>query len=95
MKLLRAPLHETMESVDGSSTISKVFVRNGGGPASCNPSIGCGEKLEDDEEEDAAADGATCVTVSFSSSFIITPSIASLTDLGVEIRRVQLIILLE
>lgn len=82
MKLLRALLHETMESVDGSSTISKVFVRNAGGPGSSNPSIGCGEKLEDDEEEDAAADVVVIYfTVSFSSSFTVTPSIASLTDL--------------
>ena len=56
MKLLRALLHETMESVKGSSTISKVLDRNGGGPTSCRPSIGRGEVLKDEgevEEEDA------------------------------------------
>lgn len=77
MKLFRALLHETIESVDGSSTISKVFVRNGGGPASCKPSIGCGEKLEDDEEDDAAA-AAVAAHVTVSSSFTLTPSIATL-----------------
>lgn len=41
-----------MSLVDGSSTTSKVLVRNGGGPTSCNPSIGCGEKLEDEDDDD-------------------------------------------
>lgn len=72
MKLLRALLHETTESVDGSSTISKVLVRNGGGPMSFNPSIGCGEKLEDEEDDDPAAH------VTVSSSLILTPFIDSL-----------------
>lgn len=71
MKLLRPPLHETTASVDGSSTISYVFVKNGGGPTSFNPSIGCGEKLEDDEDEEAPPP----VHVTVSSSFTTTPSI--------------------
>lgn len=44
MKLLRARLHDTTESVPGSSTMSNIFVRKGGGPVSCNPSIGRGHK---------------------------------------------------
>ncbi|KAE8124584.1 hypothetical protein FH972_019451 [Carpinus fangiana] len=48
MKLLRAPLHDAIESVDGSSTISKVLVRNGGGATSCSLSIGCGKKLDEE-----------------------------------------------
>lgn len=70
MKLLRALLHDTTESVDGSSTISNVLLRNGGGPTSCNPSIGCGVILED--EEDVAA---AMPVISFSSSFTTTLSI--------------------
>lgn len=69
MKLLRAVLHDTMESVVGSSTISKVFDRNGGGPTSCRPSIGCGVALEDEDDEPA-------VHVSVSSSLTLTPSMA-------------------
>lgn len=57
-----------MASVEGSSTISNVFVRNGGGPTSCSPSIGCGEKLEDDEDDEPT------VHVTTSSSFTNTPS---------------------
>lgn len=68
MKLLRAMLQETMESVDGSSTISKVLVRNGGGPISCRPSMGRGDKLEDEDDEPAAH-------VTVSSSFTLIPSI--------------------
>ncbi|KAE7997166.1 hypothetical protein FH972_001822 [Carpinus fangiana] len=45
---VRAPLHDAIESVDGSSTISKVLVRNGGGPTSCSLSIGCSEKLDEE-----------------------------------------------
>lgn len=77
MKLLRDELHDTMESVVGSSTISKVFVRNGGGPTSCKPSIGCGVTLEDEDDEPA-------VHVSVSSSLTITPSmpLICLLDLG-------------
>jgi len=64
---LRAPLHDTIESVDESSTISKVLVRNGGGPTSCSPSIGCGEKAEDEEDDNPAAH------VTESSSLTLTP----------------------
>ncbi|KAL5728733.1 hypothetical protein ACHQM5_001783 [Ranunculus cassubicifolius] len=49
MKLFRALLHETIESVNGSSTISNVFVRNGGGPISFSPSTGCGYIGSDEE----------------------------------------------
>ncbi|KAL9270299.1 hypothetical protein AKJ16_DCAP09335 [Drosera capensis] len=42
MKLSPVALHETTESVSGSSTISYVLFRNGGGPYSCIPSIGLG-----------------------------------------------------
>lgn len=65
MKLLRAWLHETIESVAGSSTMSNVFVRKGGGPESCNPSIGWGEEIEDE-----------LPPISSSSSFTLTPSMA-------------------
>jgi len=51
MKLFLASLQDTMESVEGSSTISKVLVRNGGGPTSCRPSIGCAEKLGDEGDD--------------------------------------------
>jgi hypothetical protein len=44
-KLLPAWLQETTESVDASSTRSKVLVRNGGGPTSWSPSIGRGAPL--------------------------------------------------
>lgn len=71
MKLLRALLQETMGSVEGSSTISKVFERNGGGPKSCKPSIGRGDKLEEDEDDEPT------VAVIVSSSFTITVSIVS------------------
>lgn len=54
MKLLLALLQDTTSSVLGSSTISYVLVRKGGGPASCMPSIGwggtMGASLEWDEE---------------------------------------------
>lgn len=49
-KLFLPLLHETTESVAGSSTISNVFVRKGGGPTSCNPSLGRGEEEDDDEQ---------------------------------------------
>jgi hypothetical protein len=68
-----------MASVEGSSTISKVFVRNGGGPTSCKPSIGRGDKLEEDEPTELAA---------IASTFTATPSIllsltnSQLQDLG-------------
>lgn len=65
MKLLRAWLHETIESVAGSSTMSNVFVRKGGGPESCNPSIGWGEEIEDE-----------LPPISSSSSFTLTTSMA-------------------
>ena len=42
MKLLLVALHDTIGSVAGSSTMSYVLVRNGGGPGSCRPSIGLG-----------------------------------------------------
>lgn len=76
MKLLRALLHETMESVNGSSTISKVFVKNGGGPTSWRPSIGCGVMLEDDEEEEDDAPAAVPAaigssTLTFSLSIVL------------------------
>ncbi|MCI63897.1 hypothetical protein A2U01_0085154, partial [Trifolium medium] len=48
MKLSREALQETIGSVSGSSTISYVFLRNGGGPVSCNPSIGFGNLIEDE-----------------------------------------------
>jgi len=51
MKLFRASLQDTIESVEGSSTISKVLVRNGGGPTSFRPSIGCAEKLDDEGDD--------------------------------------------
>lgn len=51
MKLFLAVLHEITESVEGFSTISKVLLRNGGGPTSYRPSTGCGG---DDEEDDDA-----------------------------------------
>lgn len=41
-KLEPSLLQETMWLVIGSSTTSNVLVKNGGGPASCRPSIGCG-----------------------------------------------------
>eukprot|EP00268_Persea_americana_P006753 TRINITY_DN12432_c0_g2_i1.p1 TRINITY_DN12432_c0_g2~~TRINITY_DN12432_c0_g2_i1.p1 ORF type:complete len:145 (+),score=20.11 TRINITY_DN12432_c0_g2_i1:463-897(+) len=66
MKLLRAWLHETIKSVAGSSTMSNVFVRNGGGPASCSPSIGCGERVGDEQ------------LPPMSSTFTFTPSMAFL-----------------
>ena len=71
MKLLRALLQETMGSVEGSSTISNVFVRNGGGPKSCKPSIGRGDKLEDDEDDEPT------VPAIISSSFTATPAMVS------------------
>lgn len=66
MKLLRAWLHETIKSVAGSSTMSNVFVRNGGGPASCSPTIGCGERAGDE------------LLPPMSSTFTFTPSMAFL-----------------
>uniref|UniRef100_A0A0A9FR11 Uncharacterized protein n=1 Tax=Arundo donax TaxID=35708 RepID=A0A0A9FR11_ARUDO len=42
MKLLLVTLHDTTVSVAGSSTMSYVLVRNGGGPPSWRPSIGLG-----------------------------------------------------
>lgn len=42
MKLFRARLHDSTESVAGSSTISNVLVRNGGGPVSFSPGISTG-----------------------------------------------------
>ena len=41
-KLVPPLFQDTMWSVFGSSTISNVLIRNGGGPISCNPSIGFG-----------------------------------------------------
>lgn len=64
-----------MESVNGSSTISKVFVRNGGGPTSCRPSIGWGVTDEDDEEEE---DAAVPVGTADSSGFTFSSSITAL-----------------
>lgn len=69
MKLLRAPLHDTIVSVAGSSTISNVFVRNGGGPTSCNPSIGRGDKFDDDDDADTDTGPLTYVS---SSSLTVT-----------------------
>lgn len=79
MKLLRALLQETIESVNGSSTISKVFVRNGGGPTSCKPEIGWGvtDEEEEEEEEDAVA-VAVAVATSDSSGFTFSSSITGL-----------------
>ncbi|KAB2617135.1 heat shock factor protein HSF30 [Pyrus ussuriensis x Pyrus communis] len=51
-----------------ASIISNVFVRNGGGSTSCSPSIGCGEKLEDNEDDKPT------MHVTTSSSFTNTPS---------------------
>lgn len=64
MKLFLPRLHETTASVDGSSTISKVFVRNGGGPTSCSPSFGLGEEEED---EDMKVTSSSCITSFFKS----------------------------
>lgn len=74
MKLLRALLHETSESVAGSSTISKVFVRNGGGPTSCRPSNGWGAKPGEEDDDD---DEPIVHETTGSSSLTITPSMAS------------------
>lgn len=41
-KLVPPLFQDTMWSVFGSSTISNVLIRNGGGPISCNPSTGFG-----------------------------------------------------
>ena len=76
MKLLRALLHETIESVNGSSTISKVLVRNGGGPTSCKPSIGWG--VTDEEEEEKEEEDAVAVATSDSSGFTFSSSITDL-----------------
>ena len=78
MKLLRALLHETTESVEGSSTISKVLVKNGGGPTSLSPCIGCGVTFEDEEEDEDEDNPAVPANVTVSSSFITTPSISCL-----------------
>ena len=45
MKLLLVALHDTTASVVGSSTMSYVLVRNGGGPPSWSASIGLGWPL--------------------------------------------------
>lgn len=45
MKLLLVALHDTTASVVGSSTMSYVLVRNGGGPPSWSTSIGLGWPL--------------------------------------------------
>lgn len=71
-KLLRALLQETMSLVEGSSTTSKVLVRNGGGPTSCNPSLGCGKRLDVEDEGEEAAAAANAIV---SSSFTIPPFI--------------------
>ncbi|PKI70649.1 hypothetical protein CRG98_008882 [Punica granatum] len=59
MKLFLPTLHHTTRPIDGSSTILKVFVRNGGGPASLSPSIGLGKSrvsqfwfAHEEEDED-------------------------------------------
>lgn len=67
-KLLPAGLHDTTWSVDGSPTRSYVLVRNGGGPASCSPSIGRGSP--------AAPTPPSC---SRSSSFTMPPTTGSMT----------------
>lgn len=72
MKLFRALLQETMESVDRSSTISNVFVKKGGGPTSCKPCIGCAEKVDEDEHDDDGDDDAAVVSSSF--TFCLTLS---------------------
>lgn len=66
-----------MESVDGSSTTSKVLVRNGGGPISCNPSIGFGVRFEPEEEDEELHDvePTTLTYANVSSSFTLIPFI--------------------
>lgn len=81
MKLFLALLHEITESDEGSSTISKVLIKNGGVPKSCKASIGCGE--EDDDAAPpppppvhaAALLAVEAVGVSSSSIFTMIPSI--------------------
>lgn len=91
MKLLRALLHETMESVKGSSTISNVFVRNGGGPTSCSPSIGWGVMLEDDEEEEE--EHAAVPAATDSSAFTFSSSIALIGSDWSEIEKLMTVII--
>ncbi|KAK9105038.1 hypothetical protein Scep_021882 [Stephania cephalantha] len=74
MKLLRASFHETMASVEGSSTISKVFVRNGGDPISWILSIGRAID-EDEEEEEEAEPMKTTSSSSSSTSFSCSSSL--------------------
>jgi len=62
--------------VDGSSTTSKVLVRNGGGPISCNPSIGFGVRFEPEEEDEELHDvEPTFMYAEISSSFTLIPFI--------------------
>lgn len=68
-------LHETIESVEGSSTTSNVLVRNGGGPTSCNPSIGLGIRVELEDEEEEHDVEPTFVYVNVSSSLTVIPFI--------------------
>lgn len=72
MKLFLPLLHEITESVEGSSTKSKVFVKNGGALSSCRPSTGCGEKDEDAAPHAAAMLVAEAAGVSSSSAFTST-----------------------
>jgi hypothetical protein len=58
-KLLPANPQDTTVSVLGSSTTSKVLVRNGGGPSSARPSIGRGSPgppAASDHDDDNCAD---------------------------------------
>lgn len=74
MKVFLAVLHEITESVEESSTISKVLIKNGGVPRSCKASIGCGEADDDDAEPPGpAAEGASA-----SSIFTLAPSITAI-----------------
>lgn len=75
MKLFLPLLHEITESVEGSSTISYVLVKNGGGPISFNPSIGRGE--EDEAEPEASPPPLHGYTKLSSSNFTTTISISS------------------
>lgn len=74
MKLFLALLQEITASVDGSSTISKVFIKNGGGPTSWSPSIGSGDDDEEEDNDDPAA-AVVVVRVQSSSNFTSTPFI--------------------
>lgn len=77
MKLLRVLLQETMGSVEGSSTISKVLIKNGGGPISWSPSIGLTEKFDEDDEFVGVPALQGIVP---SSCFTFTPSIFGETE---------------